>query len=573
VRCLSLWLSSDAVPRLAVCPPRRPILRLCFGSGAGVRLAIAAALSILALIFGVSSASAAPAAWPSGGHDVSNTHSQPAETRINPQNVVHLAPKWTFTTHGDVSAIPAVSGGAVYFPDWGGYLNKVDASTGKLVWQTQLDSYLSDLGITGSVSRAAPAIVGNTVYLGDQNGGHLFAVNATTGQLIWKAQVDSQPFAILTAGPLVINGVIYQGVASLEEGVAANGSYPCCIFRGSIVAVDAATGKTLWKTYMTPDNGGQPCTTQGDPSAKPPIPISGCGYSGASVWGTTPAYDPASNTLFVTTGNNYTVPDSVKTCESNGGTPGQCLSPDDHVDSILALNASTGQIKWATGTGKFDDWNVACIPGFGVPNSCPANPGPDYDFGSGPQLFTIKNKAGQSQLVVGAGEKSGEYWALDAATGKILWSNAAGPGSTLGGIEWGPATDGKRIYIAEANFNGIPYGPNNTTSGAWDAIDPATGQILWQTADPSHNAFGGGNALGPVSVADGVVFAPSMSGTMYALDANTGKILWSYQTPGAVIGGAAVVNGNVYWGDGYTHLGIPGWNGSKTFYDFTVNGN
>jgi polyvinyl alcohol dehydrogenase (cytochrome) len=510
-------------------------------------------------------ATAAPvASWPSGGHDISNTHSNPAETMINPQNVGHLALKWTFTTHGDVSANPAVVGGAAYFPDWGGYVNKVDAATGALIWSNKLSTYDN---VAGSVSRTSPAVAGNTLYVGDQNGGHLSAIDASTGHLLWTTQVDSHPAAILTAGPLVSNGVVYQGVASAEEAFAARGTYPCCTFRGSIVAVNATTGAILWQSYMVPDNGGVPCTSQN--------PVSGCGYSGAAIWGTTPAIDPATNTLFVTTGNNYTVPDSVKTCEANGGTPGQCLDPNDHVDSIVALNATTGQIKWATGTSRFDDWNTSCIPGFGSPNNCPANAGPDYDFGSGPQLFTVTNSSGKRQLVVGAGQKSGQYWALDAATGHILWSQAAGPGSTLGGIEWGPATDGKHVYIAEENFFGIPYtlpSGQAITSGSWAAIDPATGEVVWQTPDPSHNAFGGGNALGPVSVADGVLFAPSMSGTVYALDAQNGQILWSYQTQGSEIGGAAIVNGNVFWGDGYTHLGIPGWTGSTKFYDFSING-
>jgi polyvinyl alcohol dehydrogenase (cytochrome) len=450
----------------------------------------------------------------------------------------------------------------VYFPDWGGYLNKVDAATGAQVWSRPISDYD---GIPGSVSRASPAVVGNTVYLGDQNGGFLSAVNATTGAPVWTTRVDLHPASISTAGPLYYNGVIYQGVASLEEGAATDPNYPCCTFRGSVVAVDAGTGAILWKTYTVPDNGGVPCTSQS--------PAAGCGYSGGAVWGTTPAVDPASNTLFITTGNNYTVPDSVKACQDAGGTPGQCLSPDDHVDAVMALNATTGQIKWATGVQGFDDWNVACIPGFD-PHNCPSNPGPDFDFGSGPNLFTIKNK-GQSQLVVGAGQKSGQYWALDAATGKILWSQAAGPGSTLGGIEWGPATDGKRIYVAELNFYGIPYelpSGETVTSGTWAAIDPATGTILWQRADPSHNAFGGGNDLGPVSVANGVVYAPSMSGTMYALDAANGKTLWTYQAAGSVNTGASVVNGTVYWGDGYNHLFIPGWTGSTTFYAFSLNG-
>jgi len=520
---------------------------------------VAGAIMVPALALGASSSS-----WPSGGHDPSNSHSNPAETMINANNAGKLAVKWTTQVHGDVSAIPAVVGGAIYVPDWGsgsgGYLNKLDAATGQVIWSRPISDYD---GVTGSVSRAAPVVVANTVYLGDQNGGYLFAVNATTGAPIWTTRLDNEPIghdhplAILTSGPLVVNGVIYQGIASAEEGQAADPTYPCCKFRGAIAAVSAATGQILWKTYTIPENGDVPG-----------------GYSGGAIWGTTPAYDAASNTLFVTTGNNYTVPQSVKDCEAAGGTPGQCLDPNDHIDAILALDASTGAIKWATGVQGFDDWNVACIPGF-PPDNCPSNPGPDYDFGSGPNLFTIKNPNGVKQLVVGAGQKSGQYWALDAATGRILWSAAAGPGSTLGGIEWGPATDGKRIYVAEENFFGIPYpipsGPT-ITSGSWAALDPATGKILWQVPDPSHNAFGGGNALGPVSVANGVLYAPSMSGDYYALDAANGKTLWTFHPDGAAVSGASVVNGVVYWGDGYAHLGIPGWKGSTTFFAFSLHG-
>jgi polyvinyl alcohol dehydrogenase (cytochrome) len=509
-------------------------------------------LGLLVLVLPAIALAASGSDWPSGGATIGNTHSSDSN-KPNAQSAKNLAVKWTATVHGDVSAIAAVVGGAVYVPDWGGYLNKMDAETGAVIWSKPISDYDH---VSGSVSRASPAVVGNTVYLGDQNGGHLSAVNATTGAPVWTTQVDSTgPFPVLTAGPLVYNGVVYQGVASAEEAVAANPGYPCCTFRGSIVAVSAATGAILWKTYTVPANGGVPG-----------------GYSGGGVWSTTPAIDPATNTLFITTGNNYSVPQSVKDCEAGGGTASACLSPDDHIDSVMALNASTGAIKWATGVQGFDDWNVACITGAPPPNNCPNNPGPDYDFGSGPNLFTVNGK-----LVVGAGQKSGQYWALDAATGNILWSAAPGPGSSLGGIEWGPATDGQRIYVAEENFSGIPYTIKGSstpiTSGSWAALDPATGNVLWQVADPSHNAFGGGNALGPVTVANGVLYAPSMSGTMRALNASNGNTVWSYQAQGSVIAGASVVRGVVYWGDGYTHLGIPGWTGSNTFYAFSLNGN
>jgi len=523
--------------------------------GAGLVLA----LPLLALAAGGGS-------WPSGGQNSSNTHGNADETKLNVNNVKNLAVKWAATTHGDVSAIPAVVDGAVYVPDWGGYLNKFDAKTGATLWSKPISGYSSQ---PNDAARAAPAVVGDTVYIGDQgtqptypdvasvNGGYLSAVNATTGAAIWTTHIDAHPRAILTSGALVVNGVVYQGVASSEEAAAVDPNYPCCTFRGSIVAVKASTGEVLWRTFMIPSNGGVPG-----------------GYSGGAIWGTTPAYDAASNTLFVTTGNNYSVPQPVKDCQNGGGTPGNCLDPHDYVDAIVALNASTGAIKWATRLAGFDDWNVACIPPFD-PTNCPNNPGPDYDFGSGPNLFTVGH-GDDTKLAVGAGQKSGIYFTLDAATGQILWLTQGGPGSTLGGIEWGPATDGKRIYIAEENFNGTSYSipdGGGITSGSWAALDPATGQILWQVADPSHNAFGGGNALGPVSVANGVVYAPSMSGVVRALDAANGKTLWSHQLPGSAVGGAAVVKGVVYWGNGYAHLGIPGWTGNNKLYAFSINGN
>ena len=161
-------------------------------------------LAAAALMFPAAVA-AANGSWPSGGHDITNSHSNADETKLNPDNVGKLAPKWVAQVHGDVSAIPAVVGGAVYVPDWGGYLNKLDAATGAVIWSRPISDYD---GIPGSVSRASPAVAGNTVYLGDQNFGHLMAVNATSGDSIWTTQVSDQAFAILTAGPVVHNGVV-----------------------------------------------------------------------------------------------------------------------------------------------------------------------------------------------------------------------------------------------------------------------------------------------------------------------------------------------------------------------------
>ena len=225
-----------------------------------------------------------------------------------------------------------------------------------------------------------------------------------------------------------------------------------------------------------------------------------------------------------------------------------------------------GSRSSTTGTSR-------CILGSHADN-CPHDPGPDYDFGSGPNLFTI-GSGQNARLVVGAGQKSGIYFALDAKTGQPIWLNAGGPGSSLGGIEWGPATDGKRIYVAEENFYGIPYsipGGGTITSGSWAALDPATGNILWQVADPSHNALRRRQRARPGHRGERRPLRAVDEREVRALDASTGATLWSHQMPGASVAGAAVVNGVVYWGNGYSHLGIQGWNGNNKLYAFSING-
>jgi polyvinyl alcohol dehydrogenase (cytochrome) len=514
-----------------------PIARLRAG---GATLCLLAFLSMAA-------APSAPAAqqWPSAGQNPSNTHNNAAEDELTTKNASKLGVKWTYQTHGDVSATPAVAGGYVYFPDWGGRLNKVNAKTGREAWSIRIDSLAGEP--PGAVSRTGPAVDNGTVYIGDQNGAHLLAIDAATGALKWSTQLDTHPLAILTESPVVVDGVIYEGVASLEEAAASDPNYPCCNFVGSMNAVRASDGQLLWRTNVIPDNHG--ALDQ---------------YSGGGVWGSTAAVDRSSHTVYFATGNNYSVPQSAKDCQTNGGT--NCAAPDDHVDAVLAADTATGAIKWAFHAQPgLDDWNVACV--FGSPHNCPDNPGPDYDFGSGPNLLTV-NTGNTSRKLVGVGQKSGAYWALDAATGAVVWKNFAGPGSTLGGIEWGSATDGKRVYIAEANFYGIPYQlPNGQTitSGSFAALDPATGDTIWQIADPS-----GSQDLGALSSANGIVFAGSMSGTMYAIEAATGHVLWSFAGAGSSIAGPAIVDGTVYWGNGYAHLGIPGYTGSTTFYAFAT---
>ncbi|MEN3359195.1 MAG: hypothetical protein V7637_3177 [Mycobacteriales bacterium] len=495
----------------------------------------------------------AVADWPMGGRTLTNTRSNPDEWKIRPSNVSQLAVKWTFTAHGDTSATPAVVDGAVYVPDWGGYFSKLDARTGQVIWSRPISDYN---GIPQSITRSNPTVVGNRIYFGDQNapnggqGAHLMAVDATTGDLVWKATLDTHFAAILTGAPTVYRGVVYQGVASKEHAAAINPAYPCCTFRGSVQALDAATGRLLWKTYTVPENGGQP------------------GYAGAAVWNA-PTLDPRTDTLYASTGNNYSLPQSVYDCEATGKPAGECMAPGNHVDSVLALDMRTGAIKWSVRDNRYDTWTVACLPGM-PPQNCPPFPGEDFDFGgSGTQLFRIHGPGGRLRTVVGAGQKSGVYWLFDARTGEVIWKTQAGPAGVHGGMEWGTATDGRRIYVSNANTNHQPYAlPNGqtTTGGVFAALDPATGRILWQTADPA-----GDETMGAVTTANGVMFAGSMSGHMYAIDGATGRIRWDFLAAGSANGGATIVDGTVYWGSGYNNRFIQRI-GSTTFYAFSLRG-
>jgi polyvinyl alcohol dehydrogenase (cytochrome) len=507
-----------------------------------VKLILAAATVFAAGAPGVAPAAAHPgvASWPMGGHDYGNTRNNPAERILSTRTVSGLTAKWSFATPGDVSATPAVVDGAVYFPDWSGGFSKVDAKTGALIWQRSIPEYT---GIAGAVSRTGPAVVGHTVYIGTQLGARLLAIDTRTGDLRWSTTMDTHPSVILTQSPVVYHGVVYQGVSSSEEIAAIDPNYDCCTFRGSIAAVDARTGRVRWRQFMNPG------TAEGSPGR----------FSGTAVWGSTPVIDPETGTLYITTGNNYTVPDAVEQCQENGGSPREC-APDNHLNSILALDARTGAVKWATGEDVFDTWNGGCIIG-PPPNNCPPIAGPDHDFADGPHLLTVGGRK-----LVGAGQKSGIYWMVDATTGEIVWSAAAGPGSAVGGIQWGTATDGKRVYLVETDFFRQPYQlPDGQVIdySSIAALDARTGAVVWQIPEPH-----GGLAQGAVTVANGVLYAGALDGHMYAINAATGAVLWESLGEGSSNAGPAVVGGTVYWGNGYERAGIG--TPSRTFYAFAL---
>jgi len=480
-----------------------------------------------------------PGQWAMAGQNLDDTHFQSAEHTISPANVGRLTPRWTATVGGGVSATPTVYDGTVYVPDYGGKLSAIDARSGQIRWSRTISSYT---GVPDDLSRTSPAIYRNALILGDgwilsssTAGARVFAVNRLTGAPMWSVQVDTDPASVITASPVVHHGVAYVGISSKEEAGGPG------TFRGAVKALDAATGRVLWSSYTVPSNNG------GGDSNLPGY------YSGNAVWSSSLVVDPKRGLLYFGTGNNYTVPDGVCTSPEQTG----CTQPaaDDYVDSILAVRMRDGKVVWADHTLDADLWTL------------PRPSGPDFDFGAGPNLFTTMNPAtGHPEQLLGIGQKSGVYWAVRPTTGEVAWQTRVGPAGNVanGGIVYGTATDGRRIYVAEGNTAGLPYtlggsGPDagkTVTGGSWAALDPATGKISWQVPDPVgavDTAF--------VSTANGVVYAGSLAATgtnMYALDAKTGRILWSFASGGSVTGGAAIVDGTVYWGSGYCGAGCLG---------------
>ncbi|KAL8035605.1 hypothetical protein ABFX02_12G108100 [Erythranthe guttata] len=459
--------------------------------------------------------------WLTHGGDITNRRNAVGGA-INPITVKLglLRQKWKFLAGFDITATPSVADGVVYFPSWNGNLYAVDASNGALIWQRSLVqlTVLTPTGRYGNatVSRATPVVAG------DRN--------------IWAR----------------LCGCCYTGHGSTR---LVNSARPASVGLSDLV------WNCLQGTYTLPHNGGQIGGYSGAAiwGSSPSIDT----VRGQVYVGTGNLYlAPAEVLQCQARQNNRTTPPS---------TDDQCFGPEIHFDSLMAFDINTGSIVWARQLGGYDVFYFACL----VPNNpdCPPGPNLDADFGEAPMLITIISNRRLRDVVV-AVQKSGFAWALDRDNGDIVWFTKAGPGSLEGGGVWGAATDGARVYTNIVNNDNLPFtlkpSTQTTTSGGWVAMDANTGRILWTTANPSNES-----AHGPVTVVNGVLFAGSVapSGPVYAMDARTGAIIWSFEIGATIYGGVSVSYGCVYIGHGYSvslakfH---PTWNSGKYLFAFCI---
>ena len=530
---------------------RRPVIRIV------TALATTIALAFIALQHTSADVGRFIPTWPMIGHDIANTRNQPFERRISRRNVDRLSPRWTFTTAGDVSATPAVGNEtdkergrghrrlALYFPDWGGVLWKLDAETGKVLWSRDISEYN---GIEDSISRTSPALAHGLVLVADLNG-NMMGIDAATGDLRWLTELDPNPNTIVTTSPVVHGNTLFIATSSSGGGDAR------LIFRGSMIALDIRTGRIIWQTFVLPDNGGVPGGFAGGAFVNPP------------------AIDVRNGLVFGAAGQLYAQPASVTAClaAAPGGWSESCFPANAYFNSVIAFDLRTGTPRWSFRGAGPQARLLGCGPT--PPAWCPPweNNFNTWDFaGSGVNVFPARIGR-QWRMIAGIGQKSGVYWALDAATGELVWSRLVGHGDDPGGIQWGTAFDGRYIYAAIGHVSNLtPYtSPSGEiiTGGSWAALHPSTGRIVWQTADPQ-----GAADLGALTVANGVLYAGSMAHTgdqMYALDTSNGDILWKFPAGGSVVAGPAVVDGTVYWGSGYARTGGVG---NNQFYAFSIGG-
>ncbi len=422
------------------------------------------------------------------GHDVSSSFSNTSAEQINVNDAASLSEIWRSTEQGTVNGTPAVVGETVYVLASGGTY-AFDARSGERRWKN------SDIGGTSS-----PTVDGEVLFVNDGRA-VLHALRTADGTELWHATVDPHPQAAGFSSPVVAGGLVIVGSASTEEVTARADA----TFRGSLVAFDAKTGTEVWR-HMT---------------AEPPD-------TGVAIWSSA-SVDADAGVVYATTGNNYT------------GAAGATS------DSIFAVRLTDGTLLWNRQLAQGD---VFTIPN---PQS------DDSDFGTNPILFDATIR-GTERHLVGAGQKSGMFWVLDRTTGDVVWSRKVSGGSSLvGGVFNNGAFDGERILLA--GNNGTSTGPGSVEANGLsntlglpiaqtsvlEALDPATGDVIWERQLPAW-------VWAPITVADGVGFV-SADREIQAFDVKTGRELWTMNTDGTISSGAAIADGRVYFGSGLGYFG------------------
>jgi polyvinyl alcohol dehydrogenase (cytochrome) len=482
--------------------------------------------------------------WNGWGADINNSRFQPAAMAgLTPEQVPRLKLKWAFGFRGAsaANAQPTIVGGLLFVGGGDRKVYALDAKTGCTRWTFATEAVVRTAISVGPISGTDQI----AVFFGDVRA-NAYAVNARTGALLWKTKVEDHPAARIVGAPSLYSGVLYVPVSSFEEATGSKPDYQCCTFRGSVVALESAAGRQIWKAYTIPEIPR--------PTKQNVVGTQLYGPSGAAIW-SAPTIDVQRQALYVATGNSYSNP------------------PAETSDAILAFDLATGRMLWHRQVTANDSYVVACLGA--DQTNCPEDHGPDSDFGQSPILVSLRN----GQRVLAVGQKSGVVHALDPdQEGKILWQTRIGKGGPLGGIMWGSAADEERVYVANSDLRFLPDGTMSldpSAGGGLFALDLATGKISMQVPPvPCSDRSQCSPALSAaVTVIPGVVFSGGVSGYLRAYATADARLLWEIDTArkyatvngvsangGAIDGpGPTIVDGMLYVASGYAQWsGLPG---------------
>ncbi|HQR35112.1 MAG TPA: PQQ-binding-like beta-propeller repeat protein [Blastocatellia bacterium] len=488
--------------------------------------------------------------WNGWGFDYDSTRFQP-KPGLKVEDVPKLKVKWAFAYPATMAiGQPTVVGDRLYVTSDSGQVISLNAQSGCAYWAISVGAPVRTAVSVGALPAGSAAKF--AAYFGDEKA-TVHAVDAETGKELWKIKLDNHPVARITGSPVLYRDRLYVPVSSVEEAISRGDKYECCKFRGSMAALDAYTGKLIWQSYAI--------TEEMKPYKKNSAGTQLYGPAGAAIW-SAPTLDLKRGVLYAGTGNSYTD-------AATGGS-----------DAIIAFDLATGKIRWVNQVLPNDNFIMNCgKPGVG---NCPENAGPDFDFGSSPILRKLPN--GKDVLL--AGNKAGILFALDPNNqGKKLWEVKLGAGTALGGIEWGFTADAKVVYVPVAD----PIGQPDKRKPGLSAVDIATGKILWQVPAPAVKCSWGtarcSNAQSAAaSLIPGAIFSGTSDGHLRAYATSDGKIIWDFDTAaqpynavngkqakGGTIdaGGAVIANGMVYVNSGYGRiLGMPG----NALLAFSVDG-
>ena len=420
---------------------------------------------------------------------------------------LELAWAFGFPDVTQVRSKPAVIDDRIIVGAAYGEVYSIDLESGCVHWV-----FAGDAAVRGAIAVGAGPNGEPTAFFADFRT-NVYAIDATTGVLHWRATAATHADHVVTGSVAVHEGRVFVPLSSMEIISAGDPSYECCTSSGGVAAFSAVNGEALWEFRTVAEEPRH--TGENEAGTRLFAP------SGAPVW-SSPTVDAARGLLYIGTGENYTRP-------ATGGS-----------DALTALDMETGEAAW-TFQGREDDaWNMSCLsPRF---QNCPAPTGPDHDFGMAPIIVTAEDG---SQLLI-AGQKSGMVWALDPdSEGGLVWARRVGKGSSLGGIHWGLASDGRRAYVPNVdNPFAIISDPRSGASTQMNAEDPPTpgvyalelsgGEVLWH-APPDPSVCRGRSGCMPFFSAaptaiEGAVLAGSLDGHLRAFSTEDGAVLWDVDT-------------------------------------------